>query len=402
MPTVPLLLASVPAANNPLGYNANFFNAVLSTACQGLSGRLTWDSGGIITPAPGWSVTPGSLPTAPSDFCYEAVSITYDDIEVGGWAVSYANNFIDRKWLTAIPLFGRIGNVAYDITFPDADTAQISFTWYDRVKQYWDGAYFYEGLSKLECRVGGSGGTIYTITGSGAGSPTYSNVQDGSGNPHTYAYEFVNESGTITVPKNSAPVEVRLTNSYGEHLPWQPLHINPSASFSAAGDGQTFALDASGTFVYAGSITNYRYQYTDPSSGQLVTINTASPLYTLDLSALSDVLNTDTSLIINLLATSGYGCAGSASQTVTVEPAPNLGLLIDHAGHVLAAVKSGSGVQVYEFPSGSASRIARALVPNTKNPSLRLDKDGSIHLLSQDSDGVWRQRSSSDGGRSFT
>lgn len=82
----------------------------------------------------------------------------------------------------------------------------------------------------------------------------------------------------------------------------------------------------------------------------------------------------------------------------------SLGTVLDPQGNLFTAVKSGNDVQVYQFRSGIASRVTRALISNAKNPSLwRKAGSNLLFLAATDRTGnnayVWLSK---DNGATFT
>lgn len=100
---------------------------------------------------------------------------------------------------------------------------------------------------------------------------------------------------------------------------------------------------------------------------------------------------------------------GSVEGSVPAPVEQQIGALHNHAGELFTAGKSASGygssgVTVWRFTDGVASRVALATIAGAKNPSLYW-RDGTasrfeLRLMLQEGDN-WNVRSSHDGGRSF-
>jgi hypothetical protein len=197
---------------------------------------------------------------------------------------------------------------------------------------------------------------------------------------------------------SAMPVAYRLRSPYGEYSPWVELKVIPEGHFDLNEDSE---VDAGSSVAVTSPIVNYRFQYTDPDSGDLVIQDSDSPA--LDVGELLASHEGET-LEVYLAVTSEQGCIGEYNGTITLkEDFVQFGSFIDRTGTLYSAVNEGNNVRVSRFKQGVASRELLALVPNAKNPSLALVSARGTQLLSYEdrSDGAQKLVRSTDGGRTF-
>jgi hypothetical protein len=225
-----------------------------------------------------------------------------------------------------------------------------------------DGTLYHDGADRAQLRVGGID-YDFTLTYADLGDSllkytlTYA---DGSTHPITAEHRVY--SGTVEFPLSAQNVSVRIGNSYGEWLPWNPLKFKADGSFEATIEDDELAVDASGVY-FVGSTPRTGDGFSYSPGG-----DTDEAIATFDVS--SSGYDDDDPVTVTLTATSQAGCQSLLTEDVTVVESNHISALSDADGVGYVAKKEGGDLVTKQYTDGYASEVLKATLPNHDSPTL--------------------------------
>lgn len=204
-------------------------------------------------------------------------------------------------WIGASAAPSSLFSIATTIVNPT--TGHVTFKWSHQV-QVIDGTILDTPFISCEARLNGASLPItVVVTGGTFGAGT--SYSDPAGGTHTWATATYSCTADADVPLNTPYLDVRLTSA-SEVMTWQRLKINPVAAFVDGGN----VVDASTSYAFGDTISDYQVIYTDPFTGSPApTIHSAIPQVPFDI-------NADATTSVALTVTNTQGCSNFTSGSV--------------------------------------------------------------------------------------
>lgn len=334
---------------------------------------VVWQAGDPTDPP---SLTP-ALPdpttasiTIDESYDRKAFIVSYGDAAAAATVVPIesGNQFIGYQAL--VPIMEYSGALAYSVT--NSEGTQHQFTTYSRITpQNWPGRLRVAPITFSHYEYNWGDGTIETSADA------------------TRSHTFEARSGVST------GVVIKGFDGFGRRIFTDTRKLRPKANFTYTVDGTTVHFDAANSFDIDGSIVEYYwYFYGTIYNATLNSGATPTASYTYP---------SDGEYTVKLRVKDNDGIYDEITITVVVDNPYLFGSMVDATTGVLfTALNEGDNVQVYRFPSGTASREALATITDAKNASLTRGSDAVITLgYTQRSSGDCVTATSDDDGRSF-